>query len=217
MEVREYLLSFGSAGEFGRFRPFRPVEGRRGDRAVVRTYRGLELGVFLCVAQPGHATFLPNTTVGQLVRLATPEDEAAEERMRLRAQEVFEAAQGLASELALPIEILDAEVLLDGEQAVLHHLGGGSFDERELVSRLASRFDLRVALHSLKTDPAPAEEPHEHGCGRPDCGSGEGGCSSCGSGGCGSCGAKPAAELQAYFAGLREQMEQRSQNRMPLL
>ena len=51
----EYLLSYGTAGDFGRFRPTRPLTCRRGDRAVVRSARGLELGVVLCEAQPGHA------------------------------------------------------------------------------------------------------------------------------------------------------------------
>ena len=46
----EHLLSYGNAGDFGRFRPLHPLACRRGDRAVVQSHRGLELGVVLCPA-----------------------------------------------------------------------------------------------------------------------------------------------------------------------
>jgi cell fate regulator YaaT (PSP1 superfamily) len=210
-EIREYILSYGVAGEFGRFRPVRPIDARRGDRAIVRTHRGLEIAEVLCVARPGHAMFLPNTTLGPMLRLASADDEAVAAKASARAVELFDAARRVAEELSLPVEVLDAEVLLDGEQAVLHHLSWGPFDERELVGRLGGRFDLRVMLHSLQT----AAEPEEHGCGKENCGGGN--CSNCGSGGCGSCSSHEPSELRDYFAGLREQMEERSASRTPLV
>ena len=63
MDHLEYLLRYGLAGDFGRFRAARPLALRRGDRAVVRSHRGLELAEVLREAAPGHAPFLPNTTV----------------------------------------------------------------------------------------------------------------------------------------------------------
>jgi len=215
MDVREYLVSYGTAGEFGRFRPARPLACRRGDRVVVRSHRGLELGVLLCEATPGHAHFLPNTSVGQLVRPAGPDDERQADQAAGRAGDLFDDARRLAAELGLPLEVLDVEVLLDGEQVILHHLPWGEFDERDLVAGLSRRHGLRVRLHSLRTT-EPAEE--EHGCGRPDCGRKEGGgCSTCGSGGgCSTCGAAKPEQVQAYFAALRERMHRQPQ-RMPLL
>jgi len=204
MIVQEYLLSYGSMGEFGRFRPATPLVCRRGDRAVVRSHRGLELATLLCPATPGHAHFLPNTTVGQLLRRAGADDERLAEAMRQRGAELIEDGRRLAAEMELPLEVIDGEVLLDGEHAVLHHLPWAEFDERPLVSALSRQYNLHVRLHSLKT----AEEPE--GCGRPDCGRGEGGCSSCGS--CGTCGTTK--KETEYFAGLREKMERQ---RTPLL
>jgi hypothetical protein len=214
MDLVEYLVSYGSSGEFGRFRPLTPLVGCRGDRVVVRSHRGLELGVLLCPATPGHAHFLPNTSVGQLLRLAGPDDQRMAERQRERAHDLFAEACRLTAELNLPLEVVDVEVLLDGEQAILHHLHWDEFDERDLVSALVRQHDLRVRLHSLRTAPAEAE----HGCGRPDCGRKEGGgCSTCGSGGgCSSCGAAKPDEVQAYFAALRERMHEQG-NRVPLL
>ncbi|HXG08393.1 MAG TPA: PSP1 C-terminal domain-containing protein [Gemmataceae bacterium] len=213
MEIQEYLLSYGCLGDFGRFRPFQPLVCQRGDRAVVRSHRGLELASVLCPARPGHARFLPNTSLGQLLRLANEEDERTAEQMRLRSQRVFEDAAGLAVELGLPLQVVDVEVLLDGEHGVIHLLRAGECDVRPFVSRLSRRHDLHITLQDL-TRPAGAaeqdpEETEEHGCGRPGCGRvAGGGCSICGSGGgCSTCGIA-GRDLKAYFLELRQKMEQ---------
>ncbi len=208
MEELEYLLSYGLLGEFGRFRASRPLPCRRGDRAVIRTSRGLEVGQVLCPATPGHAHYLPNTTLGQLLRMVTPEDEQKQAQLGQRGLDVLQRAQALAEELQLPLELLDGEMLLDGEHVVLQQLCWAQCDVRPLVSTLAREFDLHVLLQDLArpAEPVPAEEEHA-GCGRENCGQGD--CGSCGSGdGCGSCGSK-APDMQAYFAELRRKMEQR--------
>ncbi len=210
MTHQEYLLSYGVLGDFGRFYPTTALSCRRGQRAVVRSARGLEIAVVLGDARPGHAHFLPNTTVGQLLRLATAADDAAERRCRDEARRLFDEARALAASLALPLEVLDAEVLLDGEHAVIHHLHWADFDPRALVSGLSRTFDAHIALFDLTRTGSPeaAEaEPEEHGCGRPDCGSGSGGCGTEGGGGCSTCGLKNIPDLKQYFAGRREQME----------
>lgn len=212
MDEVEYLLSYGLLGEFGRFRASRPTAARRGARAVIRSHRGVEVGTVLRAATPRHARYLPNTTVGQLLRLVSPEDDQKLKLLRQRGQEVLQRAAQLADQLRLPLEWLDAEMLLDGEHVVLHHLRGGECDVRPLVSTLSREFALHVLLQDLThpVEPAPAED-EEHGCGRENCGAGN--CSSCGTGGgCSSCGT-PSDDEQSYFAGLREKMEQR----VPLL
>jgi cell fate regulator YaaT (PSP1 superfamily) len=209
--AQEYLLSYGCTGEFGRFRTTMALNCRRGDRTVIRTHRGLELGVVLCPATVGHAHFLPNTTVGHLLRLASPADEQAAEEVRRRSEALFEDSRRLAEEFGLPLEVLDAEILLDGEHAILHHVHWAEFDERGLVSGLSRAHGLHVRLHTLR---AEAEaEAEEEGCGRENCGRKGGG--DCGSGGgCSTCGSCKPADLKAHFAQLREQMEQR---RVPLV
>jgi cell fate regulator YaaT (PSP1 superfamily) len=211
MSVHEYLLSYGRTGEFGRFRPDRPMNCRRGDRAVVRSHRGLELAQVLCVATPGHARVLPNTTVGQFLRLATADDEQTAIAVESLGHALFTDAQRLAGQLSLSMTILDAEVLLDGEHAILHHVSRGDFDERPLVSSLAKTHGLHIRLHRLSG--IAIEESEHEGCGRPGCGEESGGCGSCSSGGCSSCGVTKHEET-AHFAALREQMERK---RTPLL
>ena len=207
----EYLLSYGLAGDFGRFRAARPLACRRADRAVVRTHRGLEVGRVLREATPRHAHFLPNTTVGTLLRLAGPDDERAAERMAERGRLLFERGRSLAAELRLPLELLDVEVLLDGEHAALHLLRFADCDVRPFVSAVSREFSLHVLLTDLgRPGASPHEEEEQEGCGREGCGKDAGGCGSCGAGGCGSCGAAEPKDAKEYFAGLREQMERRT-------
>jgi cell fate regulator YaaT (PSP1 superfamily) len=211
MDEVEFLVSYGSSGEFSRFRPDSAASYHRGDRVVVRSYQGLEMGVVLCRATPGHAPFLSRTAAGDLLRAATPEDERAAAEARRLGTRVADDARQLAAGLGLPLEVLDVEVLLDGRQAIIHHLRQAECDYRPLVSTLSHSHDLLITMQNL------AEPAVEAGCGKPGCGGGGGGCSSCGSGcssgGCGK-GVKK-DDVTAYLAGLREQMETRA--RTPLL
>jgi cell fate regulator YaaT (PSP1 superfamily) len=211
MQAEEYLASFGRTGEFGRFRTATPLGLHRGERVVVHGPRGVEIAEVMRSATPRHAHFLPNTSVGQLLRRLTPADERSERDMRRRAQQLFERGGQLAAELGLPLMLLDVEVLLDGEHAVLHPLRADDADIRPFVSTLSREFDMHITLADVSRDrqgAEPDESDEPAGCGRPDCGQrADGGCSTCGSGGCGSCGSAQPKDLELYFAQLREQME----------
>src|SRR5262249_24352241 len=206
---------YGLLGDFGRFRPVRPLVGGRGDRVVVRSHRGVELGEVLGPATPRHAHFLPNTSVGALLRLATEEDERAARGQRDRGQEDVDEARRRAEVLGLTLAVLDVEVLLDGDHAVLHLVRWADCDLRDLVSGLSKHFATHVLVQDLTRAGAP--EPEEEGCG--SCGAGgwgRGGCgkSGCGTGGCGSCGSAGSDDVRAYFAQLREQMLSRTRTHL---
>ena len=155
MHHLEYLLSYGLRGEFGRFRAGRPVACQRGDRAVVRSHRGVEVAEVLREAVPSHAVFLPNTSVGQFLRLMTTEDERTEAGLLQRGAAVLERGNRLTVEIGLPVEILDVEMLLDGEHAVVHHLRWEECDVRPLVSTLSREFAVHVVLTDLTRGTPP--------------------------------------------------------------
>lgn len=209
--TEEYLVSYGTSGDFARFRPTTPADFQRGDRVVVRTHQGLELGVVLCPAQPDHAPFLSRTPQGELLRTVTLEDEDHAERASRLGQRLFEDAGRLAGELELPLVILDVEVLLEGQQAIVHHLRQMDCDYRPLVSALSKKYDVHVLMSNLalpREDETPAEPV---GCGEPNCGQLTGGCQSCGSGGCDTCGKGVKKEdVGAHLLALRQLMEKRS-------
>lgn len=217
MTESEYLVSYGRAGDFGRFRPSAPLACRRGDRVVIRGSQGLELGSVLCPATSGHAPFLSRTALGEILRLAGPDDLRAAEAQRQRGLRLFEQGRHLVQELALPLEIVDVDVLLDGDRAIIYHLRREECDFRPLVSQLSRAHDLLILMQNL-AEPAELHDDHEHGCGKPGCGKTEGGtCSTCGSGGgCGTCSSGTHKdEITAYLLGRRQMLEERV--RTPLL
>jgi hypothetical protein len=215
----EYLVNHGKSGAFGRFAPVERLTCQRGEAVVIRSPRGLELGVVLCAATPRHARFLGQAVEGELLRRATPEDRATAARMGTLGQRLFEDGRRLAAELGLAFEVLDVEVFLDGRQAIVQHLSPEHCDPTPVVQALAHGHNLTILLENLATPvdagPAPEEETHG-GCGEPGCGRASGsGCTSCGTGGgCSSCGSGK-VDMGAYFAHLRSKMEERQ--RVPLL
>jgi PSP1 C-terminal conserved region len=186
MHQLEYLLSYGAAGDFGRFRAPATLTCRRGESLVVRSPRGLELGVVLCAAEQGHVRLLEQAAVGEVLRPASAEDRRAADQMRERGHRLFADARQVAAEFALPLEILDAEVLLDGRQAVLYYLKAADADPRPLLDRLADRHHLLVSLCDLAVPPDPEEEDLAS-CGSGNCGSGGCGSGGCSSGKCATC------------------------------
>jgi cell fate regulator YaaT (PSP1 superfamily) len=201
----EYLVSFGRAGDFGRFRAPPACNFRRGDRVVVRQDDGLEVGTILCPVQPGHTRYLARTAVGRIVRSLNADDEIALETSTERGHRLFNEARRLVEELDLPLEVVDVEIAFDGRRAVVHHLRRVECDVRPLVRALAQTCDLEILLQNLSLPEALDDDP---GCGRPDCGKGSGGCTSCGTGGCSTCSQGTKKEdVAAYLTRLRDGME----------
>jgi len=213
--TREYLVHHGAAGHVGRFRWANGDECARGDAVVVRSQRGLELGRVLAAADSDRLAF-PDGFVGELMRRASQEDMTLAERGRATGLELCAAGERLAAACGLPLAVLDAEVLLDGRQAVLHVLKLAACDEGPWLADLGERHGVIVRVHDLGRE-APAQDDEHSGssCGAEGCGGG--GCGSCGAhgGGCSSCSSGAAGDLAEYFAGLRAQMDERQ--RVPLL
>jgi hypothetical protein len=215
MAADGYLVQYGRSAYVGRFAVAGGFTPSRGDRVVVRTPWGLELGEVLCGADGRFAGGLDPAAGGELLRLAGPDDFADAARRESLGLSVL----GAAEESGLPITLLDVEVSLDGSAAVLHALPLGPCDADPVLADLSERFGLAVRLLDVSRTPTVTDPPEKAAtCGKPDCGSG--GCSSCGTGGCstGSCSrgsVKSADELTSYFADLRRKMEQAA-GRTPL-
>ncbi|MFQ3593639.1 MAG: hypothetical protein SNJ82_10725 [Gemmataceae bacterium] len=201
----EYVVSYGLTGELGRFPG--PEGLQRGDRVVVDTPRGREIGEILRLASARLRQWLGSWAQGAIVRRSTPEDEAEAQRQRQRAEAFRDALPGL----------LDAEILLDG-QAIYVQAAGPQLPQLQVqATQLAEQWGLRLTLYNAGLPlPSPQDET---GCGSGGCGSGGCGSGGCGSGGCGSgsleeksgcnpghCGGER-SEVRAYFASLRQRME----------
>lgn len=216
------LVQFGRSGFVGRFAT--PAAVARGARVVVRGPRGVEVGVVLC--EPGEKFSSALSTEGELLRSATDDDEARVAAFAACEAELLALATDAAAERGLPLTFVDAELTLD-DRLILHGLAWDACDATPLFEELSARFGLVVRLLDLSRTPVARDSKQaSDGCGKPDCGSGSGGCSSCGgegeskggcsSGGCSRGKVKSADELTAYFADLRRKMEAAGADRTPL-
>jgi hypothetical protein len=210
-----YLIQYGRPGFVGRFRS--ALQLARGDRVILRGQRGVEPGEVLVLLADRFTT----SQDGEVIRVATLEDDGEMLRLEIRAQELLAAASDGVVRRDLPLAFVDVEVTLDAV-AILHALPWDECDATSLLDDLATRFGLVVRLLDLSRAVVPGDEKAHGGCGKPGCGSESGGCSTCGTdGGCstGSCSrgaAKSAEELTEYFADLRRKMEAAGIARTPL-
>lgn len=208
----EYLATYGLSAYLGRFlapadEPLTPQ-----GRFVLRTPRGLELGTILCDTLPRFGKLAGPHITGEVVRLATDDDLTSVESLTDRARHLLDRANALIDELSLPLTVLDAEILLEGRDAILQAVHSGECDPTPLTDALDHEFGLRVWIEDLTETEAAGG-----GCGESGCGSG--GCGSCGtssgSGGCssGSCSrgsVKDPDQLTEYFAEMRQKMDRRN-------
>jgi hypothetical protein len=180
---RVYLVRYGLARSMGRFRAASGAL-EPGRTVVIRTHRGTELGEILAESPPTPST---GAEPAPILRLATPEDLERARKVANDRSAHFEVCRAAFEDGAWPLELIDAEPLLDEGRTVLHYLGPHRLDASGLIAAFRDRFGLDVVLEpvgrdvAIEPEPEPEPEPESHGCG--SCGSSGGGC---GSGGCGS-------------------------------
>ena len=185
-----YLIRYGVARSLGRFAFEGPDEAPgRGQSVVIRTHRGTELGVVLSDAPPGPAS---SPEPAPILRAATEQDLARAREAALLRPVHFESCRAVLEGGIWPLELVDAEPLLDEGRTVIQYLGPHHLDASALIAAFRDRCGLSVVLEPIGRDlpeaepePEPEEPEDAHGCG--SCGSSGGGCGSSG-GGCGSSG-----------------------------
>ena len=223
--VSGYLVQYGRSAFVGHFEASKRISipALRGDRVVVQTPRGLEIGTVLCEATESFSASLDPTAGGKLLRDFGPDDEAYARECEQLGQRILNAGEQLAVEQGLPLLFVDVEVMLDRSSVVLHTVPWESCQADALFAALTLRFEVPVQMLDLSRTPTIADPPEKTStCSKPGCGTSSGGCTSCGTGGgcsTGSCSkgsVKSAEELTDYFANLRRQMEAQAVQRTPL-
>jgi hypothetical protein len=212
-----YLIQYGRPGYVGRYQSALTLA--RGEKVVLNGPRGIELGEVLVSANDRVSTSAI-IDPGEILRTVTAEDNRQADSLSLRGQSLLTLATARGSDLGLPLTFVDIEVTLDGT-AILQALPWSECDATTLLDELAAQSGFSVRLLDLSRG-LLEEAQTSSGCGKPGCGSESGGCSSCGTGGgcsTGSCSrgsVKSSEELTAYFADLRQKMEDAGMVRTPL-
>lgn len=189
-----YLLRYGA---MGRMAPACWAEGRalqRGDRVVVATARGVELAEILA---PVARAMVPDEVPTRILRDAAAGDLADASRHQGRLADWLRRCEAVVAEVAPGLDVVDAEVLLDGSSVVAYVLGELPEDLPAVRAAIRMRHDLDLQLEPLGFDSDAAMEDEVEP---------EGGCGSCGVGrsggsGCGSCAVKRRAPSRAAAGG----------------
>ena len=140
-------VRFRSAGKIYFFSPGE-LEIKKGDHVIVETARGVEFGKVVLgnrdveeekVIQP----------LKQVIRMATPEDIAAQKAHREKSKEAYKICQEKIRKHELDMKLIDVEYTFDGNKILFYFTADGRVDFRELVKDLASVFRTRIELRQI--------------------------------------------------------------------
>ncbi len=141
---------------------------REGDRVVVETAKGSELGD--CVS-PVHE--LPETKIVSplrpVLRAATPDDLRRAEQNRAREKNAFAICEERIKAHGLEMKLVDVEYSFEGNKILFFFTADGRVDFRELVKDLASTFHVRIELRQIGVRDGAKMLGGLGICGRPFC------------------------------------------------
>ena len=123
-------------------------EVKSGDRVVVETARGLEIGKV--TGSPFEKPDI-NLEIKEILRLATKRDLQDYEENKEDAARAKEIAQKEADRLNLGMNIIASEYTLDRAKITFTYLADDRVDFRELLKVLASIFHCRIDLRQIGT------------------------------------------------------------------
>lgn len=160
-------IRFKTAGKIYFFDPS-GVELVIGDRVVVKTTRGLELGHVVGEIQETSASQI-DEELKPVVRKARPEDLERVADFHAKEIEALTECRQIVSELNLPMKLRGAEYNLEGNRLTFFFTSEERVDFRQLVREVTNRLKVKVDLRQI----GPRDEAKLIGgygrCGLPLC------------------------------------------------
>lgn len=164
-----YIVRHGVMRFLGQFAPSDNRVYARGERVVVRTDRGQEVGDVLWEATPRALELLITPTQGQILRSLTHEDRVRVDSLRVTAGEEFDRCREMVGLKNLQMELVDVEHLHGGERIVFYFLAEKRVDFRELVKELAREFKTRIEMRQIGVRDEAKLLADYGDCGKPVC------------------------------------------------
>ncbi|HBH52809.1 MAG TPA: hypothetical protein DDY91_13055 [Planctomycetaceae bacterium] len=172
----DLLVRYGVIPEVGRFPCGAEMAANRGDRVVVQTERGPQLGVVLQslrAASTGAADAggsAESEEGARVLRLASADDLRQAETLRQEAQSGFSRWQRQFVDWNLQLELLDLEWTLDRGKLVVYVLGGRGPDTTRLALLAAASGQASIEVQPVSTEGLVPLERSGGGCGSGGCG-----------------------------------------------
>ena len=119
-----------------------------GDHVIVETARGVEYGSVVLGPREVEDSRIVQP-LKEVIRIATPKDDAREESNRRKEKEAFQICQKKIAAHNLDMKLIDAEYTFDNNKVLFYFTADGRVDFRELVKDLASVFKTRIELRQI--------------------------------------------------------------------
>ena len=119
-----------------------------GDKVVVNTVRGLELGY--CFGNPFELDEMELTSeLKDVVRIATPSDIESYEYNKTLEADIIVKTKELSKIHNLEMKVLECEYTLDRSKLIIYFESEGRVDFRDLVKDLAEEYHTRIELRQV--------------------------------------------------------------------
>ena len=124
------------------------LEIKKGQHVIVETARGVEYGhVVMGTKEVDDSKVVQ--PLKPVLRIATKEDDAVEEKNEKKEREAFKICQKKIEKHKLEMKLIDAEYTFDNNKVLFYFTADGRVDFRELVKDLASVFKTRIELRQI--------------------------------------------------------------------
>ena len=124
------------------------LELKIGDKVIVDTMRGLELGE-IAIAPISIDKYSSELGLKPILRLATDVDIKMHETNQKDARFALEICQNESKKLGLKMNLISCEYTLDKAKVVFSYIADDRVDFRELLKILASRLHTRIELRQI--------------------------------------------------------------------
>jgi len=140
-------VRFRRAGKIYHFDPG-DMDIREGEKVIVETARGLELGEVVLGRREMDESELV-LPLKKVIRVATREDMRQQRDNERRETEALAKCQARIEEHGLDMKLVGAEYTFDRSKIIFYFTSDGRVDFRELVKDLASIFRTRIELRQI--------------------------------------------------------------------
>ena len=167
--TKTYVVRYGQMRYLGEYTGLAGQEHPRGQRVVVRSDRGTELGEVLSPATDRTALFLENPVQGEILRAATAEDLESVGKLPELQKQGFEACREFIAKRRLQMDLVDVEAIFGRDRMVFYYLAEKRVDFRELVKDLARALQTRIEMRQIGVRDEAKLLADYGDCGKPVC------------------------------------------------
>jgi|TARA_B110000495_G_scaffold194053_1_gene199965 cell fate regulator YaaT (PSP1 superfamily) len=162
------VVKFGRMSMIGEYQSSEGIRAGCGSKLVAQTHRGVELSTLLTTTCPnaGCDTSVSRQEMrdyidasggrdypffdrGRILRIATPDDLRMFTEREGDAQRMVAKCKELVKFYVLDMNIIDAELTLDGEQAVMYYHSEQRVDFRDLAQEIGAEFRTKLDMRQV--------------------------------------------------------------------